>query len=133
MRPRYVFPSGNSVTYGVNWDSQTIAQVLTKEEVDNFMKGLKEVIDPELPEINKTHCWVIWPLMLLCFLFLGIIGSCIYICIKENKINSMGKNLHQKVVAYCHENRAPFFAKGIRPRPGICGTYVVFEANFAKQ
>ena len=97
------------------------------------MKGLKEVIDPELPAINNTHCWIGCPLTLLCCLFLFIIGVCISICINENKISSMGKSLNEKVVAYCHENRAPFYAKGIRPRPGICGTYVVFEANFAKQ
>ena len=36
--------------------------------------------------------------------------------------------LHEKVVEYCHENREPFYNKGVRPRPGVCGTYVVFEA-----
>ena len=96
------------------------------------MNGLKEFTAPEMEKVRKAHTMFIVQAIVCCLILLPI-GVIIAMCMRWSKIDSMGEELHDKVVQYCHENRAPFYAKGIRPRPGICGCYIVFECVLVRQ
>lgn len=60
-------------------------------------------------------------------LFIVIIGRCCYVSHLTSKTNK----LHRDLAQWIKDHRGPFYARGIRPRPGHNGTFIIFEANLA--
>jgi hypothetical protein len=128
--PTMALPKGDH--YDVEWEESCIvAAVIKREQIDQFCDGLtEEIMEPLKDEISKLR----WNQCLMCFflvLFLLPLGWFIYLWISRDQNKKKAEEVHERVVEYCHNKRAPFYAFGCRPRPGTCGCYIEFIADVA--
>ena len=59
--PERAIPAGNSLPYIMNWMPESVvSQVCTREEVDEFLNGLQELMEPEIKSIAATkNCMIL--------------------------------------------------------------------------
>ena len=85
-------------------------------------------MEPVLADFSKAKTLAML-LCCLCCLTCGPAGLCCWFVIAMSYSDKKAAAVHNAVVEYCHDNRETFYNRGVRPRPGTCGCYVVFEAN----
>ena len=128
--PEDAIVMGDSPNYSVEWLNYSIvAEVVNKDEIDKFMGGLETVMKPICSDLQSMRRWICMLCCILC-LTLFIIGICILLVIEKDIRLKKVAEINEKVQQYCHVNRATFYARGIRPRPGTTGCYVVFKPNY---
>jgi hypothetical protein len=117
------------MVYDVEWKNYSVvASVMERQQIKQFCEGLtQEVMEPVAGEMRKMKTMQFWLGCLCCLLLTCGMILFRYIVGSQNK--KKAAEVHARVVKYCHDNREPFYAVGIRPRPGTGGCYIEFVAD----
>ena len=127
--PAGAIPIGSDVQYTLDWKADCwVAQVVSQDEINTFMNGLKAKLDPALRAHMQASVQAFMCICIICCCTCMLCLPCAILYL-ANSVAKRAGAMHQLVVKYCHENRGPFYARGVRPRPGTCGSYIIFEAS----